>query len=146
MKFVTSKVKGRVKWVEGEQFIGRIEGDQCSVILGEGGISPMKLLLLSVAGCTSYDVVMILKKMREPIKGLEVEIEGIRREEHPRIYKEVVIRYKIYGNVDEKKARRAIELSQEKYCSASAHLKLSGTDVKYTLEIIREDEPPSQLS
>ncbi|AMM54707.1 OsmC family protein [Pyrococcus kukulkanii] len=129
-------VKGRVRWIEGEQFIGKIEGDQCSVILGEGGISPMKLLLLSVAGCTAFDVVMILKKMREPIKSLEIEIEGIRRDEYPRIYKEVMIHYKIYGNVDEKKAKRAIELSQEKYCSASAHIKLSGTRVNYTLEII----------
>lgn len=65
-------VKGIVKWVEGEQFIGGIEGENCSVILGEGGISPMKLLLLSVAGCTAYDVVMILRKMREPIRGLRV--------------------------------------------------------------------------
>ncbi|RLF87779.1 OsmC family peroxiredoxin [Thermococci archaeon] len=131
-------VKGKVKWVEGEQFIGRIEGDKCSVILGEGGISPMKLLLLSVAGCTAFDVVKILKKMREPIKGLEIEIEGTRRDEYPRIYKEVTIHYRIYGNVDEKKARRAIELSQEKYCSASAHIKLSGAKVNYTLEIIPE--------
>ncbi|AAL81512.1 osmotically inducible protein OsmC [Pyrococcus furiosus DSM 3638] len=135
-------VKGIVKWVEGEQFIGGIEGENCSVILGEGGISPMKLLLLSVAGCTAYDVVMILRKMREPIRGLRVEIEGVRREEHPRVYKEVTIHYKIYGKVDEKKARRAIELSQEKYCSASAHLKLGGTIVRYTLEIF-DDEPPS---
>ncbi len=130
-------VRGRVKWVSGEQFVGRIEGDTCSAILGEGGISPMKLLLLSVAGCTAYDVVMILRKMREPIEGLEVEISGTRREEHPRIYTEVHIHYRIYGNVREKKARRAIELSQDKYCSASAHMKLSGTKLTYSIEIIR---------
>ncbi|AEH24431.1 OsmC family protein [Pyrococcus yayanosii] len=131
-----TEVRGRVRWVEGEQFIGRIEDDKCSVILGEGGISPMKLLLLSVAGCTAYDVVMILKKMRQPIEGLEVDIKGERREEHPRIYKRIHIHYRIYGNVDEDKARRAIELSQDKYCSASAHLKLSGAEVTYSYEII----------
>lgn len=136
-------VKGRVKWVPGEefQFIGRMEDDKCSVILGDGGISPMKLLLLSVAGCTAYDVVMILQKMREQIKGgLEVEISGERREEHPRIYTKVHIHYKIYGNVKEEKARRAIELSQDKYCSASAHVKLSGAELTYSLEIVPDDE------
>ena len=76
--------------------------------------------------------------MREPVEGLEVEISGERREEHPRIYTKVHIHYKIYGDVNEEKAKRAIELSQEKYCSASAHLKLSGTDVTYSYEIVRE--------
>ena len=131
-------VKGRVEWFKDYQFIGRVEGDKCSVILGEGGISPMKLLLLSVAGCTAYDVVMILRKMREPIKGLEVEISGERREEHPRIYETVHIHYRIHGNVREEKARRAIELSQDRYCSASAHVKLSGARLTYSLEIVPE--------
>ena len=129
-------IKGRVEWFKDYQFIGRIEGDKCSVILGEGGISPMRLLLLSVAGCTSYDVVTILKKMRQPIEGLEVEISGERRKEHPRIYNKVHIHYRIYGKVREDKAKRAIELSQDKYCSASAHVKLSGADLTYSLEII----------
>ncbi len=131
------EIKGRVEWFKDYQFIGRIEGDKCSIILGEGGISPMRLLLLSVAGCTAYDVVMILKKMREPIEGLEVEISGERREEHPRVYKKVHLHYRIYGNVREEKARRAIELSQDKYCSASAHVKLSGAEVTYSVEIIK---------
>ena len=116
--------------------MGRIEGDQCSVILGEGGISPMKLLLLSVAGCTAYDVVMILQKMRESITRLEVEISGERREEHPRIYRKVHIHYRIHGDVSEEKAKRAIELSQDRYCSASAHVKLSGAELTYSYEII----------
>ncbi|MCD6524690.1 MAG: OsmC family protein [Thermococcus sp.] len=134
---MADEIKGKVEWFKDYQFIGRIEGDNCSIILGEGGISPMRLLLLSVAGCTAYDVVMILNKMREPIEGLEVEISGERREEHPRIYKKVHLHYKIYGNVSEEKARRAIELSQDKYCSASAHVKLSGAEVTYSVEIIK---------
>ena len=134
---MSDEIRGKVEWFKDMQFIGRIEGDKCSVILGEGGISPMKLLLLSVAGCTAYDVVMILQKMREPVKGLEVEISGERREEHPRIYKRVNLHYKIYGDVNAEKAERAIKLSQDKYCSASAHVKLSGADVTYSCEIIR---------
>ncbi|NJE09404.1 OsmC family protein [Thermococcus sp. MAR1] len=134
---MTEPVKGKVEWFKDYQFIGRIESDKCSVILGEGGISPMKLLLLSVAGCTTYDVVMILQKMREPIEGLEVEISGERREEHPKIYRKVHLHYRIYGDVKEEKAKRAIELSQDKYCSASAHMKLSGAEVTYSFEVIR---------
>lgn len=130
-------VRGKVEWFKDDQFIGRIEGDKCSIILGEGGISPMKLLLLSVAGCTAYDVVMILQKMREPIEGLEVEISGERRDEHPRIYKKVHLHYRIKGRVNPEKAKRAIELSQEKYCSASAHVKLSGAELTYSFEIVQ---------
>lgn len=133
-------VKGRVKWVENMQFVGSLEDGGCSIILGDGGISPMKLLLLSVAGCTAYDVVMILKKMREPIEGLEVEISGERREEYPKVYTRVHIHYKIYGKVKEDKAKRAIELSQNKYCSASAQVKLSGAELTYSLEIIGGDD------
>ncbi len=130
------EVKGKVEWVKDYQFIGSLEGDKCSVILGDGGISPMRLLLLSVAGCTAYDIVMMLKKMREPIEGLEVEISGERRDEYPRIYHKMHIHYRIKGNVNPEKAKRAIELSQDKYCSASAHIKLSGAKVTYTFEII----------
>ncbi len=136
---MAEEVRGRVEWFKDYQFIGKIESDSCSVILGEGGISPMKLLLLSVAGCTAYDVVTILQKMREPIKGLEVEISGERREEHPRIYNRVHLHYRIHGRVKEEKAKRAIELSQDKYCSASAHVKLSGTELTYSFEIIQDE-------
>jgi len=130
-------MEGRVKWVEGMKFIGT--SADCSVVMGETGLSPMRLFLLSVAGCTAYDVVMILKKMREPIEGLEVEISGERREEHPRVYTKVHLHYRIYGNVREEKARRAIELSQGKYCSASAHLRLSGTELTYSFEVLNRE-------
>ncbi|EHR78009.1 stress-inducible protein, OsmC/Ohr family [Thermococcus litoralis DSM 5473] len=130
-------MKGKVRWIGDSKFEALTE-EGGKILFGEKGISPMKTLLLSVAGCTAIDVVMILQKMREPLEDLEVEISGERREEHPKIYTKVHIHYKIYGNVNEEKAKRAIELSQEKYCSASAHLKLSGTEVTYSYEIIRE--------
>jgi len=130
-------ISGKVKWLGNEKFEASVE-EGGKIIFGEKGISPMRTLLLSVAGCTAIDVTMILQKMREPIKGLEVEISGERRDEYPRIYQKVHIHYKIYGDVRLEKAKRAIELSQEKYCSASAHLKLSGTKVTYTFEIISE--------
>ncbi|HHI00531.1 MAG TPA: OsmC family peroxiredoxin, partial [Thermococcus litoralis] len=106
-------MKGVVRWMGDSRFEALTE-EGGKIIFGENGISPMKTLLLSVAGCTSIDVVMILQKMREPLEHLEVEISGERREEHPRIYTSVHIHYKIYGDVNEEKAKRAIELSQEK--------------------------------
>ncbi|MDK2983430.1 OsmC family protein [Thermococcus sp. PK] len=130
-------MKGKVKWLGDSKFEALTE-EGGKILFGENGISPMKTLLLSVAGCTAIDVVMILQKMREPIEDLEVEISGERREEHPRIYTKVHIHYRIYGDVKEEKAKRAIELSQNTYCSASAHLKLSGTEVTYSYEIIKE--------
>ncbi|USS41717.1 OsmC family protein [Thermococcus aggregans] len=130
-------MKGKVRWLGDSKFEALTE-EGGKIIFGENGISPMKTLLLSVAGCTAIDVLMILQKMREPIENLEVEISGERREEHPRIYTKVHIHYRIYGDVKEEKAKRAIELSQEKYCSVGAHLKLSGTEVTYSYEIIRE--------
>ncbi|WP_457753727.1 OsmC family protein [Thermococcus sp.] len=130
-------ITGKVRWLGDEKFEASVE-EGGKIIFGEKSISPMRTLLLAVAGCTAIDVVMILQKMREPIKDLEIEISGERREEHPRIYKKVHIHYKIYGDVKPEKAKRAIELSQNKYCSASAHLKLSGTEVSYTFEIINE--------
>ncbi|NJE25044.1 OsmC family peroxiredoxin [Thermococcus sp. MV5] len=130
-------MKGVVKWIEDKKFEALTE-EGGKIIFGESGISPMKTLLLSVAGCTSIDVVMILQKMREPVEGLEVEISGERRDEYPRIYTKVHLHYKIYGDVNEEKAKRAIDLSQAKYCSVGAHLKLSGTEVTYSYEIIRK--------
>jgi putative redox protein len=130
-------IGGKVVWLGNGKFEAQVE-EGGKIIFGENGISPMKTLLLSVAGCTAIDVVMILQKMKEPIEGLEIEIKGERREEYPRIYKKAHIHYKIYGDVKPEKAERAIKLSQDKYCSASAHLKLSGTEVTYSYEIIKD--------
>ena len=97
-------MKGVVRWMGDSRFEALTE-EGGKIIFGENGISPMKTLLLSVAGCTSIDVVMILQKMREPLENLEVEISGERREEHPRIYTRVHIHYKIYGDVTKKRQK-----------------------------------------
>ncbi len=129
--------KGIVRWVGNTQFMARSGDEGCALIMGDGGVSPMRLLLLSAAGCTSYDVVMILEKMKQPIEGVEVEVNGERSDEYPRVYTEVHLHYKVYGDMDDKKVRRAIELSQEKYCSVVAQLRKGGTRVSYSYEILR---------
>ena len=89
----------------------------------EKGTSPMVLLLHAEAGCTALDVISLLEKMRQPLTGLKIEVEGIKGDgEFPRIWEKIHVRYIISGTVDPEKAHKAVELSLEKYCSVSAML------------------------
>lgn len=90
---------------------------------GTAGISPVDLLLVAAASCSATDVVTILKKQRVGLGTLEVRVEGTRRETEPRRYTAIHFRFTISGEgADETKARRAIDLSLEKYCSVVASL------------------------
>lgn len=91
------------------------------VLLGNDGTTagPMQAVLMALAGCSTIDIVMILEKMRQELKDIKVEVDGTRREEIPRIYTDIHLHYKLYGDIKENKAARAIELSTSKYCSVS---------------------------
>jgi putative redox protein len=83
----------------------------------------MEMLLLSMAACSTYDVVSILKKSRENIAGCTVKISGTRAEDHPRIFTDIHLHFVIEGEmIKTKNIERAIQLSAEKYCSASIML------------------------
>jgi putative redox protein len=85
---------------------------------GEAGPSPMQTLLLAAAGCAASDVVMILGKMRVELRQLAVEVVGVRRDQEPRRYIEILFRFSLAGDgLDKAKAERAVGLSLEKYCS-----------------------------
>lgn len=87
---------------------------------GDGAIAPgpMQVLLLAAAGCTASDVVLILQKMRVALRRLAVDVVGVRRDEEPRRYIELRLRFTLAGDgLDEAKAARAVTLSLEKYCS-----------------------------
>jgi putative redox protein len=86
------------------------------------GPSPVELLLIALGSCTAMDVVSVLKKKREPLKGLEVSVEGTRAHEHPMIYTDIEVVYHVRGNVNPKALAHAIELSEAKYCSVGAML------------------------
>ncbi len=89
----------------------------------EKGTSPMVMLLHAEAGCTALDVISLLEKMRQPLTGLKIEVEGIKGDgEFPRIWEKIHLRYIISGDIDPEKAHKAVELSLEKYCSVSAML------------------------
>lgn len=84
--------------------------------------SPMELILLGLLGCTGVDVASILTKMKQPFTSLAVTATFERAEEHPRVYTKIHLTYCLGGDLDEKKVRRAVELSETRYCSASAML------------------------
>lgn len=97
---------------------------------------PMQMILSALGGCSTIDIVLILKKQREPIEDIKVVIEGERHEDRvPKTFKKINVHYIIYGNVKEAKAKRAIDLSMEKYCSVSKMLEAS-VEITTSFEVI----------
>ncbi len=103
---------------------------------GEHGGSPMEFLLAGVAGCTAMDVISILQKMRQDVHEFSVEISGVRAAEHPKVYTEATITYVVRGQqIKEENVARAIELSENIYCSASQMFHRSGTKINTSYRI-----------
>lgn len=103
------------------------------------GSRPMELLLMGLGGCTSIDVILMLKKQKQEIKGFRVVLDGDREkiegtEMSP--FRKINIHFEVKGTVDEKKLERAIKLSMEKYCSATAQFQGSA-EITHTFEIIQ---------
>ena len=85
--------------------------------------SPMELVLIALGGCTGADVISILEKKRQRVSAYEIEVRGVRRDAHPRIYTAIEVIHRLRGErLDERAVARAIELSETKYCSVSAML------------------------
>ena len=96
---------------------------QMGMVNGEPGVSPMEMLLLGVAGCTGMDIASLLPKMRQKVTDLKISVRGKRALDHPRIFTEIEILYELWGDdLDSKLVENAIQLSENKYCSASAML------------------------
>lgn len=123
-------MKARIKWVEEVMFVGESGSGHSVVIDGPPehggrnlGIRPMELLLQGLGGCTAFDVMMILKKARQPVTDCVLEIEAERADTEPKVFTKIHIHFIISGSgVSEKHVKRAIDLSAEKYCSASIML------------------------
>lgn len=106
--------------------------------VGEQGYRPMELLLVALAGCSGVDVSHILKKKRQEVRDIQIDVLGIRRDEHPRIYERINIRYRVYGKgIKEKAVEDTIRLSLEKYCSVYAMLKGACT-IDVSFEVVDE--------
>jgi putative redox protein len=113
-------------------------GNTANVDGGGGAIKPMEMLLTSLAACTVVDVVDILAKQKQALSDIKIDASGEREEiEMIKPFKAIHLHYKLYGNINEKKAERAIDLAFNKYCSVSASLNKSIVKT-FSFEIINE--------
>jgi putative redox protein len=127
--------RATLQWEQGLRFVGGEPAGPTITIDGDNaaGPGPMLTLLLAAAACTGSDVVLVLQKMRVPFQGLAIDAAGVRRETDPKRYVSLHLNYRITGaGVDPAKARRAIDLSLEKYCSVIHSL---APDIAITYEL-----------
>ncbi len=101
------------------------------------GIRPMQMLLMGLGGCSGIDIVTILKKQRQPVEGVSMHIEGERvKDAIPSLWESVKIVFELKGKIDPDKARKACELSVEKYCSVAETLRKGGTNVSWEVRVV----------
>ena len=139
-------MKARVKWVEGVSFVGESQSGHAVVIDGapeyggrNRGMRPMETVLLGAAACTAFDVVLILKKARQPIADCAVDAEAERATTEPRVFTKIHLRYTVAGRgLDQKQVERAVKLSKEKYCSATIMLAKTA-EISFDIDIIDGD-------
>lgn len=135
----------QVTWVEGMQFVAESAGHAIVIDGAPGfgrdtGMPPMRLLLLAAAGCSAMDVVHILKnRMHRDVTAMRVQVEAEQAKEHPKVYTRIELKYQIKGRgLKEKDVRRAIDLSNTKFCSAA--IMLAKTAELVTSYEIEEEE------
>lgn len=103
---------------------GGLEGES------EQGFRPLEMLLVGLGGCTGMDVISILRKMRQEVTGYDVKVEGIRVDEHPKVYSDIVVEHTLKGRgISEQMVRKAVDLSANRYCPASAMLSMAANVV-----------------
>jgi putative redox protein len=121
-------MKAKITWINGRAFLGE-SGSGHSVVMDGApeaggrniGIRPMEMMLLGLGGCTAFDVVMILERGRHKVMSCEVELDGDRADTDPKVFTSVKMVFTLRGRgLDSNAVERAIKLSEEKYCSATA--------------------------
>ncbi len=129
-KLRDNHMKVSIKWIDGVSFVGESETGHAVVLDGalenggrNIGMRPMEMLLIGMGACTSFDVVTILKKARQPIVDCIAEIDAIRADEIPKVFTKIHVHFVITGTgLNALQVERAVKLSAEKYCSASIML------------------------
>ena len=139
-------MKARVKWVEQVSFLGETESSHTVLMDGSPaaggrnlGPRPMEMLLLGAGGCTSFDVISILKKSRQSVSDCYVELEAERAETDPKVFTKIHMHFVVKGkNIKPEVVEKAIKLSADKYCSASIMLGATA-EMSHDFEIVQED-------
>ncbi|MTI13171.1 OsmC family protein [Sansalvadorimonas verongulae] len=137
-------MKAQVKWVDGMRFAGT-SGSGHSVMMdtssqhggSDSAPSPMEMVLMAVGGCSSVDVVSMLKKARQDVIDCEVKLESERVDTVPAIFSKIHLHFVVTGrDLKDAQVKRAVELSADKYCSVSIMLGKGGVEVTHSYEVI----------
>ena len=137
--------KAKITYVNGMQFVGEADSGHAIVMDGppkaggkNTGLRPMELLLIGIGGCSGMDIVSILKKKKEKVTGVEINVNGQKAESYPQKFTGIEIEFVIKGkNISEEAVKRAVQLSMEKYCSVKATLE-GPAKINYAYKIIEE--------
>ena len=140
-------MKARVKWTDGAMFVGESGSGHAVVMDGAPdlggrnlGPRPMEMLLIGTGGCSTYDVLSMLKKSRQEVVDCRVEIEAERADAVPAVFTRINMHFVVTGKaLKENHVKRAVELSAEKYCSASIMLGAAGVEMTHSYELVEFD-------
>ncbi|MEG6967155.1 OsmC family protein [Pseudomonas aeruginosa] len=137
-------MKARIQWAGEAMFLG--ESGSGHVVVMDGppdhggrnlGVRPMEMVLIGLGGCTNFDVVSILKKARQPVESCEAFLEAERADEEPKVFTKIHVHFVVKGRgLKEAQVKCAVELSAEKYCSASIMLGRGGVEITHDYEIV----------
>lgn len=137
--------EAKVTYAGGLQFVGVATSGHAIVMDGDieaggknTGSRPMELLLMGIGGCSGMDIISILKKKKQEVKGLEINVKGQKAETYPKKFTDINIEFVVRGrNIAEDAVKRAVELSMGKYCSVKATLEGSA-NITYNYRIVEE--------
>lgn len=140
-------MEARIKYVENAAFVGTTGSGHGVVIDGPAelggknlGVRPMELMLLSVGACSAVDVVHILRKGRHAVADVQVEVKGERADTDPKVFTKIHLHFVVSGaGLTGKVVERAVQLSAEKYCSASIMLGRAGCAITHDFELLESD-------
>jgi putative redox protein len=136
-------MQATVKWVDGVMFLGE-SGSGHSVVMDGApdqggrnmGVRPMEMILVGLGGCASFDVMSMLQKGRQQVTDCRAEVEAERVDAVPAVFSKIHLNFVVTGvNLKEAQVKRAVELSAEKYCSASIMLEDAGVEISHSYVI-----------
>lgn len=133
-----------VQWIDNVAFEAKSESGHCVIMDGaeayggqNRGPRPMELILMGLGGCASFDIVTILKKSRQDVTDVTCQLQAERADSVPAVFTKIHLHFIVSGRVvKEKQVAKAVELSAEKYCSASKMLSDGGVEITHDFEII----------
>lgn len=137
-------MQATINWVDGVRFLAESGSGHTVVVEGpeshggrNTGVRPMELMLMGLGGCTSFDVMNILKKSRQQVTGCVAQLEAERADVVPAVFTRIKVHFVVTGNnLKEAAVARAVSLSAEKFCSASIMLEQAGVEISHSFEIV----------